>query len=81
MPQAENQKLQLYFEDLLPVVEMYPGRFAVLGGGGTLNVMIQQGVREGIITSSMGKGAVGFGEMTAEHFVLPSACLTSCHWN
>ena len=80
MPQTVNQNLQFYFEDLLPIVEMYPNRFAALGGGGSLNVMIQQAVREGHVTTTMEKkfdaraselarkGAVGFGEMTAEHF-------------
>jgi hypothetical protein len=80
MPQAVNQKLRLCLEDLLPIREKYPERFGVLGGGGSLNVMIQQAVREGRVTSAMEKefdaralelvrkGAVGFGEMTAEHF-------------
>jgi len=80
MPQAVNQKLQLYFEDLLPIVEEYPTRFAALGGGGSLNVMIQQAIKEGRVTTAMEKefdaratelvrkGAVGFGEMTTEHF-------------
>jgi len=75
-----NQKLRLYFEDLLPIVQKYPDRFAALGGGGTLNVMIQQAIRDGRVTKAMEKefdaralelvrkGAVGFGEMTAEHF-------------
>ena len=80
MPQVVNQKLQIYFEDLLPIVKQYPDRFAALGRGGSLNVMIQQSVKEGHVTAAMEKkfdaraldlvrkGAVGFGEMTAEHF-------------
>ena len=80
MPQAVNQKLRLYLEDLLPIIEKYPNRFAVLGGGGSLNVMIQQSVKEGRVTTAMEKefdaraselvrkGVVGFGEITAEHF-------------
>lgn len=80
MPQAVNQKLRLYFEDLLPIVQEYPDRFAALGGGGSLNVMIQEAVRKGHVTKKMEKefdaraselvqkGAVGFGEMTNEHF-------------
>jgi len=80
MPQAVNQKLQLCFEDLLPILKKYPDRFAALGGGGSLNVMIQQSVEEGQVTTAMEEefdrralelvreGAVGFGEMTAEHF-------------
>jgi predicted TIM-barrel fold metal-dependent hydrolase len=80
MPQTVNQKHKLYFEDLLPILERYPDRFAALGGGGSLNVMIQQAILEGHVTERMEKafdaraselvrkGAVGFGEMTAEHF-------------
>ena len=41
MPQTANQKFRVYYEDLLPMVERYPHRFAALGGGGSLNVMIQ----------------------------------------
>jgi len=80
MPQACGQKLKLTFEDLQPLVKRHPGRFATLGGGGTLNVMIQQAIEEGTVTTDLRKafddraldlvrlGAVGFGEMTAEHF-------------
>jgi len=80
MPQAVGQELRLYLEDLLPVVKKYPDRFAALGGGGSLNVMIQQAVKEGRVTSALQEefdasalelireGVVGFGEMTAEHF-------------
>lgn len=80
MPQAVNQEFRLYLEDLLPIVEKYPNRFAALGGGGSLNVTIQQAVNEGRVTTAMEKefdartlelvrkGVVGFGEMTAEHF-------------
>ncbi len=80
MPQAPGQKLKLRFEDLQPVVRKYPDRFAALGGGGSLNVLIMQAAKEGRVTSAMEKefdaraaelarkGAVGFGEMTAEHF-------------
>ena len=80
MPQAVNQKFRLYFEDLQPIVEKYPNRFAALGGGGSLNVMIQEAIQKGHVTKAMEKefdaraselvqrGAVGFGEMTTEHF-------------
>ncbi len=80
MPQAPGQKLELKMEDLLPVFQKYPDRFALLGGGGSLNVMIQQAVKAGTVTPAMEqafitraeelvrKGAVGFGEMTTEHF-------------
>jgi predicted TIM-barrel fold metal-dependent hydrolase len=54
-------------------------KFAFLGGGGTLNAMIQQSVRSGEAGPDVQRkfkeraeevirlGAVGFGEMTAEH--------------
>ena len=82
MPQAVGQTLRLRLEDLLPTVKQYPNRFAALGGGGTLNVMIQQAVKDGKVTGALEKefdaralelvrqGAVGFGEMTAEHFAM-----------
>ncbi len=55
-------------------------KLAVLGGGGTLNAMIQESARSGDAGPEvrrkfkqraeelLGLGAVGFGELTAEHF-------------
>ncbi len=69
-------------EDLMGVVRKHPGRFAVLGGGGSLNVMIREAVLEGRTSAAkrrafekraveiLAAGAVGFGEMTAEHLCL-----------
>lgn len=69
-------------EDLIPVVRRHPGRFGLLGGGGTLNVMIQRAVHEGSTTTRLRqrfikrakqvleRGALGFGELTAEHLCL-----------
>ena len=80
MPQDDEQKNRLYLDDILPVVTKYPGRFAVLGGGGSLNVIIQETITAGRVTDGdrkkfdataeelIRKGIVGFGEMTAEHF-------------
>ncbi|HJM83006.1 MAG TPA: amidohydrolase family protein [Nitrospinota bacterium] len=80
MPQTVNQRMLLKAEDLFPTAKKYPGRFAVLGGGGSLNILIQQAVKKGRVTTAMEKkfdarvlelvqkGVVGFGEMTAEHF-------------
>ena len=57
-----------------------PGAFAFLGGGGTLNATIQEAMRTGNAGGEVQRtfreraeeivrqGAVGFGEMTAEHF-------------
>ncbi|MCP4687171.1 MAG: hypothetical protein GY859_03915, partial [Desulfobacterales bacterium] len=67
---------------LMGVVRKHPGRFAVLGGGGILNVMIQEAVQEGRVSAAkqrtfekkageiLDAGAIGFGEMTAEHLCL-----------
>ncbi len=80
MPQTVGQNIKLRYEDLLPVVQEHPHRLAALGGGGSLNVMIQESMRKGHVTKAMEKefneraleivqkNAVGFGEMTAEHF-------------
>lgn len=71
-------------DDLADTSKRYPGRFAFLGGGGTLNVMIQEAVRDGHTGERLkdrfkrraleilSKGAVGFGEMSAEHLCLGS---------
>jgi predicted TIM-barrel fold metal-dependent hydrolase len=65
---------------ILPAAKKYPGKIAVLGGGGTLNAMIEQAVRTGYdgpevrrkfrerAEEILRKGMVGFGEMAAEHF-------------
>lgn len=70
-------------ERLMPAAKKYPGKIAVLGGGGTLNPMIIDAAHTGDAGSDAQKkfkeraeaivaaGAVGFGEMAAEHF--PSA--------
>ena len=69
-------------EDLQEVVKRYPKRFALLGGGGTLNVMIQKALRRGYISDGLRRrfkrraeeiismGALGFGEMGVEHLCL-----------
>jgi hypothetical protein len=67
-------------EVILPAAKKYPDKLGVLGGGGTLNAMIQQSVASGnsgpeIQQKFRGRaeelireGVIGFGEMTAEHF-------------
>jgi len=67
-------------EILLPAVMGHADKLAVLGGGGSLNAMIQQSARSrdaGVEIQRKFKeraeellrlGAVGFGELTAEHF-------------
>jgi predicted TIM-barrel fold metal-dependent hydrolase len=67
-------------EVLLPAARKYPGKLAVLGGGGTLNAMIIRSVATGDAGPGVQKkfreraeellreGVIGFGEMAAEHF-------------
>ncbi|HVA95587.1 MAG TPA: amidohydrolase family protein [Candidatus Dormibacteraeota bacterium] len=67
-------------EVILPEAKKYPGKLAVLGGGGTLNAMIMQSVATGDAGPAVRKkfsaraeqllreGVIGFGEMAAEHF-------------
>ena len=63
----------------------YRNRFAFLGGGGSLNVMIQQAANPAKVSASVRReferkaaeilrqGAAGFGEMTAHHLSLHGA--------
>ena len=74
-------------ELLQMISKKYGGRIGVMGGGGTLNPMIVEAVRAGKTTPELEKrftdraeaiarqGAVGFGEMTAQH--RPSASTPS----
>ncbi len=79
-PQPEHFAAGYDATKLFPIARRHPGRFAVLAGGGTLNVMIQRAVRSGDMGAEVRRrfqakaeellrlGAVGFGELTAEHF-------------
>ena len=65
---------------ILPRINGYSDKFAVLGGGGTLNAMIHQSVASGDPGLEVRRrfkeqaeglfraGAAGFGELAAEHF-------------
>jgi predicted TIM-barrel fold metal-dependent hydrolase len=67
-------------EILAPLAERYPGRIAFLGGGGSLNPMLQQAVAQGAAGPDVAArfraraeeilrlGAKGFGEIATEHF-------------
>jgi len=67
-------------KSLAEITAQYPDRFAFLAGGGTLNPMIHESVSSGELTldtrtlfaqkaeTILEDGAVGFGEITAEHF-------------
>lgn len=79
-PDTENPSGAIDAARILAAAKGYPEKLAVLGGGETLNSMIQQSVRSGdagaTIQSTFRKraeellrmGAAGFGEMAAEHF-------------
>lgn len=69
------------YRELIQATKKYPGRFAVFGGGGSLNPMIHSirpdevtpDIRrsfEEMATEILRNGAIGFGELTAEHFSL-----------
>lgn len=70
------------YGDLIGVVKKHPDRFAFFGGGGTLNAMIHRAAHEREVTPQLretfkkaaleilSKGAIGFGEMAAEHLSL-----------
>jgi predicted TIM-barrel fold metal-dependent hydrolase len=64
-------------EAILPAAHEHPGQLAVIGGGGTLNAMIQRAAATGEdarvafrerAEALIAEGVVGFGELTAEHF-------------
>ena len=81
-PQTVKQAVTYRAEKLADAVQAHPGRLRFLGGGGSLNVMIQEAVAAGSVSADLNRrfeararelakmGAVGFGEMTAEHFSL-----------
>lgn len=72
------------YGDLAALAKKNPDRFAFLGGGGSLNAMTQESVRFGKLTPEIQRkfeekaveivraGAVGFGEMAAEHLSFAS---------
>jgi predicted TIM-barrel fold metal-dependent hydrolase len=72
-------------EKIIPAVGKHPDKFGFLGGGGTLNPMIIEAAETGKTTDETKKkfraraeeilrlGAVGFGEMSVEHFSLPQS--------
>ena len=81
LPFTMDDKDRYDAEVILKVAKKYGGKVAVLGGGGSLNPMLQQAARSGDAGPEVQKkfkaraeelvreGVVGFGEMTTEHFV------------
>ena len=69
-------------EELLVIQKKYPSRIAVMGGGGTLNPMLQKAGHSSDVSPELkqefearaeeilASGAKGFGEMTAHHVSL-----------
>lgn len=81
-PQPPGRSYYQDIEDYLPVLKKYPGRFAALGGGGSLNPLIigtnpdrvSDGDRRALRKRAeeiLAKGALGLGEVTSSHFALP----------
>jgi predicted TIM-barrel fold metal-dependent hydrolase len=70
---------------LFPFAKKHPDKLAVIAGGGSLNAMLQQSVASGDAGAEAQRkfkeraegllrdGAVGFGEMTTEHFPSPGS--------
>ena len=79
-PFAADDGSRFDSEQIATAQRKFPGAFAFLGGGGTLNPMIQEAMRSGGVSPEerrnfrnraeeiLRQGAAGFGEMTAEHF-------------
>jgi hypothetical protein len=79
-PMPPNHSFPYDYEKFAAAINKYPGRFAFLGGGGSLNPLIQEALAAKSISPFLRKkfetrarkiiadGAVGFGEMNAEHF-------------
>jgi len=79
MPPPQIKGMPVYdWRDYTAFLARYPGRFAFLGGGGTLNVMLhdpanaqvdaaQRATFESIANEILAAGAAGFGEIAAHH--------------
>lgn len=80
---ASHPKINHDVEDLLFAAKTHPQRFAVLGGGGSLTLMINATPADAVTEKVkqdfhqrakriMELGAVGFGEMFIQHLSLPA---------
>ena len=81
-PFAGNLPGEYRLEDFARIVQRHPGRFAFLGGGESLNVMLMRAADPEGVTPELKRafekraeeilalGAAGFGEMAALHFSL-----------
>lgn len=81
-PQAQARRVNWQVEDFLGEARKHPARIAVLGGGGSLNLMINADSPDGQVSEALRDrfekraeqilrlGAVGFGEMSILHLSL-----------
>jgi hypothetical protein len=81
-PQTTGQPGLYDYDAFLKAISPFANRFKFLAGGGILNPMIQDAVKKGSVSPETERrfeaeaekilqaGAVGFGEMTAEHLSL-----------
>jgi hypothetical protein len=80
-PQPPGHPALYDYDSFVSYLRQYPGRFTFLGGGGTLNPMIQKTDPDHISKHTrrrfekkankiLRKGAVGFGELTTHHYSL-----------
>jgi predicted TIM-barrel fold metal-dependent hydrolase len=79
-PFTADDRSRFDSEEIATAERKFPGAFAFLGGGGSLNPMIQEAIRSADASAEgrqrfrdraeeiLRQGAVGFGEMAAEHF-------------
>lgn len=78
-PQVAGDAPPYDYEAFLPAIKAHPTRFAFLGGGGTLNPMVQEAGSqttisdrtrrrfEDVATETLRRGPAGFGEMSVHH--------------
>jgi predicted TIM-barrel fold metal-dependent hydrolase len=81
-PQAPRNKLHYDYESLQTFVQQHPDKFGLMGGGGSLNLMIEDTAADGVSDRDkqrfrakaeeiVAAGALGFGEIAIVHFSLP----------
>ncbi len=79
MPMPGPMLSETFETGIMQAVQLYPNRFAYVGGGSSLNPLLQKAVREGAVTDTLllefnrtaytllENGAVGFGEIAVLH--------------